>query len=405
MTAAAGDGPDPHVLATMRRIGIAMFAVGAVTAMSVVFTAEETPAGRFAQTAVAVGYVVCALGLSVSRSRLWPVQATLATSIVLLSVGTATSRPIGLGPLFYLWPLVYAAYFFTPRQVVLSFLLMVSSLAMALILNASATARSDTLIRTSISVGGIAALILFMRLREGRLRDELALLAETDPLTGLLNRRALDPRLRRLTDEAVRDGAPLSIAVIDVDHFKTINDDHGHIAGDEALKRITNVLLALASQGDPVARLGGDEFVVALPGRDLREARAWANQIVGDLRGEASAAGIAITVSVGLAGLDDHAQTPDAMLRRADAAVYAAKAADGARAAWWDGTMQTDPPPDAPLPPLQRAAPRAPDDRRIPIAAAASGTPLLSGSSEPDTQVELGGWSAPAELGDRSSTR
>jgi hypothetical protein len=181
---AAVVGSDRDVLAMMRRIGIVMFVVGAVTAMSVVFTADATRAGQIAQGAVSVGYVVCALVLWVSRSRLWPVQAALATSIVLLSVGTATAQAVGLGPLFYLWPLVYTAYFFTPRALILNFVLMVSTLAVALILNASATDRADTLIRTSVSVGMIATLVLFMRLREARLRGELAVLADTDPLTG-----------------------------------------------------------------------------------------------------------------------------------------------------------------------------------------------------------------------------
>ena len=375
MTPAAVHGPDPNVLATMRRIGIALFAVGAVTAMSVVFTAEETQLGRIAQAAVGLGYLVCALVLSVSRSRLWPVQATLATSIVLISVGTATSRPVGLGPMFYLWPLVFAAYFFTPRALVLSFLLMVSALATALILNASATVRVDTLIRTSVSVGGIAALVLFMRLREARLGGELALLAETDPLTGLLNRRAFDPRIARLIDDAVRDGTPVTVALIDVDHFKHINDELGHLAGDNALTRVTSVLRACSHDRDLVARLGGDEFVVALAGRDLPEALTWAKRIADDLRREASGAGMAMTLSVGVAGLDHDARTPDSVLRRADDALYAAKAAGRARAAWWDGTVQFDQPPNGPVPLSQRVATLPGDRRRVDrIGARASGT-------------------------------
>jgi diguanylate cyclase (GGDEF)-like protein len=295
MTPSNAEELSLDVLTTMRRVGIVMFVIGSVTAVSVVFTAEATWVGRISQSAVAVGYVACALALSVSRSRLWPVQASLATSIVLLSVGTATARPIGLGPLFYLWPLVYAAYFFTPRALVLNFALMVSSLAIALILNASATHRADTLIRTSVSVGMIAALVLFMRLREARLRGELATLADTDPLTGLLNRRAFDPRLLRLAEGAARDGTPLAVALIDVDRFKRVNDERGHIAGDEVLKRVTSVLLASLSPDDVAVRQGGDEFVVALVGRELPAAVTWAKRIADDLRRDPAGSG-AITL-------------------------------------------------------------------------------------------------------------
>ncbi len=372
----AVDGPDRDVLATMRRIGIVMFVVGAVTAMSVVFTADATQAGQIAQAAVAGGYVVCALALWVSRSRLWPVHASLATSIVLLSVGTATAQPVGLGPMFYLWPLAYAAYFFTPRALILNFVLMVSTLAIALILNPSATLRADTLIRTSVSVGMIAALILFMRLREARLRGELAVLADTDPLTGLLNRRAFDPRLRELAEGAARDRTPLTVALVDVDHFKRVNDERGHLAGDEVLKRVTSVLRMSSSPQDLVVRQGGDEFVVALVGRDLPAALTWARRIADDLRCDAAGAGAMITLSIGVARLDDDARTPDGVLRRADEALYAAKAAGRARTAWWDGAVRIDEPPIGSVVPPPRDTDFRPDDRRdtVRIGAAASGS-------------------------------
>jgi len=104
------------------------------------------------------------------------------------------------------------------------------------------------------------------------LRRDLAHLAETDPLTGLANRRRLGRDLDRLQLLAVRLGTTLSLAVVDLDHFKGINDRHGHAAGDETLRRVATHLQGAFRGEDAVARIGGEEFVVAMLGMGREDA-------------------------------------------------------------------------------------------------------------------------------------
>lgn len=146
---------------------------------------------------------------------------------------------------------------------------------------------------------------------------------ETDPLTSLTNRRGLESALAQLKHE----DRPLGIVMFDIDHFKTINDTYGHMAGDEALIAIAAITRATARETDMVARMGGEEFVVLLPDAALNSAVAFAER----LRQAISQANIPpngpITVSLGVALYPLHTQDLDALLPLADAALYQAKEA------------------------------------------------------------------------------
>nr|WP_246316185.1 GGDEF domain-containing protein [Kineococcus aurantiacus] len=142
--------------------------------------------------------------------------------------------------------------------------------------------------------------------------------ATLDGLTGVANRRTLDGALAGLD----RAGAPWSIALVDLDHFKAVNDTHGHQAGDEVLRTAAAGLVAAAREGDLVARYGGEEFAVLLPRTGPAEARAVAERLRA-----AVAAGTRprVTCSVGVATGDADAAAAD-VLAAADRALYAAKA-------------------------------------------------------------------------------
>jgi diguanylate cyclase (GGDEF)-like protein len=143
--------------------------------------------------------------------------------------------------------------------------------------------------------------------------------AETDPLTGALNRRSWDGELARAVGLARLTGEPLAVAIVDLDHFKTYNDTHGHAAGDEVLVEAVAAWSAILRGGDVLARYGGEEFAVALPGCD----RGAATTVLQRLRMHTPRGQ---TASVGVAqfnGREDAA----ALLRRADDALYEAKAA------------------------------------------------------------------------------
>ncbi len=144
-------------------------------------------------------------------------------------------------------------------------------------------------------------------------------LARTDALTGVANRRALDETLPVALAGARRTGQPLSIAMLDLDHFKRYNDEHGHQAGDDLLQRIAAVWKQAVRPGDMLARYGGEEFLATLPSCDPHGAVVVADRLRAVVPGSQ-------TASVGTATWDG-VETLEALIARADAALYQAKAA------------------------------------------------------------------------------
>lgn len=160
---------------------------------------------------------------------------------------------------------------------------------------------------------------------------ELAKLARTDALTSVANRRVFDEALQREWRAALREGQPLSLLFIDVDHFKGYNDAYGHPEGDRFLKKLADTVSRhIRRPRDLVARYGGEEFTVLLPGTAAGAARLVAEtirQAVAAMHVEhrANAGGVA-TISIGLASMTPRAdQTPGMLVTRADAALYRAK--------------------------------------------------------------------------------
>lgn len=160
------------------------------------------------------------------------------------------------------------------------------------------------------------------------LRDTLRSQALTDDLTGLMNRAAIVHEVSRLMARGERTGQPAALMLIDLDHFKEVNDDQGHQAGDLMLRRVADVLRAEVRAGDYCARFGGDEFAVLLPDTDMDIAMITAERLRTRIR-EIVVHGQGVTASVGLVGCCDggHAwESWDEVYRAVDDALYAAKA-------------------------------------------------------------------------------
>ena len=148
-------------------------------------------------------------------------------------------------------------------------------------------------------------------------------LAERDGLTGLLNHRAFHLRLAAEIEHAQRVGGTLSLLFVDLDHFKEVNDQFGHLAGDEVLRHVAAVLQDVAREGDVVARVGGEEFCVLLPHTAAIGARLPAERVraaVAVLRDP-----VPLTVSVGVASYPEDAAAARDLFEKADAALYEAK--------------------------------------------------------------------------------
>jgi len=158
--------------------------------------------------------------------------------------------------------------------------------------------------------------------------EKLTVLARQDPLTGAFNRRHFMECAASEWDRSQRYPAPLSLLLIDVDNFKQVNDQWGHVVGDQVLVRIAEVLAAGLRRSDVLARYGGEEFIVLLP--ETRQATA--RQVAERLRAAIQPATAdltpnGVTVSIGVSGLEAGAPDLESLLHQADDALYSAKQA------------------------------------------------------------------------------
>lgn len=157
---------------------------------------------------------------------------------------------------------------------------------------------------------------------------ELSEMARRDPLTGLINRRTMFEELRREIARSLRHGQPITLAYIDMDHFKEVNDAHGHQEGDKILQSLATAMRKVLRAEDLSARIGGDEFCIILPGADFTTSREVLSRLVGifdELKGEHM-----VTLSVGLASLSlELPQMPEELVKQADQAMYRAKETPG----------------------------------------------------------------------------
>jgi len=153
--------------------------------------------------------------------------------------------------------------------------------------------------------------------------------AITDALTGLHNRRYMETHLRTLVQESKRSDRPLSIIIADIDHFKSVNDTHGHDVGDLVLREFANRFRSNTRGVDLACRMGGEEFVLIMPDCDAEQALQIAERLRACVAADPftvdGALKLRVTASVGVAALDDHDEGPETLFKRADNALYAAK--------------------------------------------------------------------------------
>lgn len=170
---------------------------------------------------------------------------------------------------------------------------------------------------------------LSLALRNAIAHDNLQRLAALDPLTGVYNRRFGMQRLNEEFSRAVRADLPLAVLMVDIDHFKRINDTYGHLVGDRVLVKVARLVRSLLREGDVLLRYGGEEFMVILPGASCHDAKTLAQRLrhaVEDLvvtHGEQS---FRVTVSIGAASYPEmNADTQEQFVHTADERLYRAK--------------------------------------------------------------------------------
>jgi diguanylate cyclase (GGDEF)-like protein len=171
------------------------------------------------------------------------------------------------------------------------------------------------------------AVVAYVWMTAALLRTDLESQASTDPLTGVLNRRAIERSADQLIAACAHAGDPLCAVVVDLDRFKSINDEFGHHRGDETLIAVANALSLGIRKGDLLARMGGDEFAIVLPHCSVQRARALAEELrkaIGALRiGVEQPTGI--TASFGIAQATRNTKDWDHLILQCDKALYASK--------------------------------------------------------------------------------
>lgn len=237
------------------------------------------------------------------------------TCAILLSV-------LGPAGLFWAYTLILANFMLAPRLLatLCGALLIVSGLLVSPF--------ASTLAMAAFAVSALLVMLyafIFASLTEVQ-RKRLEGQATRDPLTGIANRRSMEVELAEALKGHLARGEPATIAVLDLDHFKLVNDNHGHDTGDRAIKGFADRVLSCIRKRDRLFRLGGEEFVLLLPDTDYSGARVALEKVRDAVQAEPLVDALRITTSIGAATLDPDDDWPR-WLARADSALYQAKAA------------------------------------------------------------------------------
>jgi diguanylate cyclase (GGDEF)-like protein len=228
-------------------------------------------------------------------------------------------------------PLIFGTLMFTPRAAGICSISTLVSVTVVAVTGRHATSSSGQLLLLFAALAGACALTVFAAINRTRIEQHgaqlhavLADMAATDELTGCAVRRVLEQRIEEEIARTLRSRSPLSLLMIDVDHFKSVNDNFGHVVGDHVLASIGDVLRHVGRAFDLVSRIGGDEFAVLLPDTGVSAAVEVAERIRRDLPG---AVEVPITLSIGIGGLDLSKPSGENLRDNADFALYQAKRA------------------------------------------------------------------------------
>ena len=248
-------------------------------------------------------------------------------SVWMGALGVAAAMTGGAGSFLLPLSVAYALIFFSllspgkaVRYSVVGFLLCVLPI---MVLDWDGLLRSPWLV-LSCCVGFITIVLVARAMAAGEIAQRSQ--ATIDPLTGLLNRRSLSDRVAQLTEQArvMGDGTSLALVTGDIDHFKQVNDTHGHQRGDDVLRDVAYLIRKTVRRFELVYRMGGEEFLVLLPGHDLAEAGRVAERIrIAVEHGRPG--GVDVTISLGAVEFGTDGSDLHSLLARADAALYTAK--------------------------------------------------------------------------------
>ena len=295
----------------------AVGAVGVLPFMVMRFMQGEWLAA-IVDAVIVIGFV--GLGIYVYRTRRIRF-ASIAISCICIAGVISTVYIIGPQQVYWAYPILVAVFYLVrPLEAIVLSLITVAALLPALLGDVDSQSTSTILVTIIIMSSFAFAFSLISSLQ----RQMLMQLATKDPLTGAGNRRHLDNKLDDVVNSHKRTGTSTSMLLLDLDHLKKVNDRHGHVVGDQILKRITEIINLRIRVTDSLYRIGGDEFVVVLEGQDVDRAAHLAEQLRTLVKENELASDQPVTVSVGVAELKADESATDWM-HRADEALYGAK--------------------------------------------------------------------------------
>ena len=270
-----------------------------------------------------LGYALLRPRIESSERPEYVIAATVVNAQILIGIGIALSGgPHSPTIEMLLLPIVTLPARFSPRGVWAGLGVTVAVLLLSTVaLDPAGFVDDPTFVLIGLaSCGGLAAFAETLMRAEMQQRSDAVL----DPLTGLLNRKALAGRFVEIAQQAALTGQPICLVALDLDHFKHVNDEHGHARGDAVLKDTAYLLRKSLRSFELIYRLGGEEFLIVLPGVGLDEGRVIAERVRAAVE-EAEPGGLPITVSLGVAGATGHDIAFEPLFRAADAALYDAK--------------------------------------------------------------------------------
>jgi diguanylate cyclase (GGDEF)-like protein len=312
--------------------GLMIAAAGLVMLVTALYDVRHEPyppLTRFVNYGLSPVVAVCGASLMRTRRRLpvWLANSIPSLAAIVICLPTSRSQPAEvLSPLLLTWPVAFAAAVLSARVAWVT--AGVAGLAFGVVATLSRGVDGLVLwIETAASLAVVCWMVVRVQNESLRLRAALTHLAQTDPLTGLVNRRGFDEALAREHARGRRSGLPSALLLVDIDHFKRVNDTWGHQAGDETLRQLGDLLGGSFRAADVVGRIGGEEFAVLLVDCDPAEAAERARGLCERVRTQARGWQHPITVSVGVATSLELAPNLAEFMASADAALYAAKAA------------------------------------------------------------------------------
>ncbi|HVI25055.1 MAG TPA: GGDEF domain-containing protein [Xanthomonadaceae bacterium] len=299
---------------------------GAVGAIGVLpFAWYRLARGELVAGAADLGIVLALLGVVAHAWRGGDIRGSSRVFVLVSALGCVLiTHVVGLAGLLWSYPLVVGSFLLVGRVMATAVLMTAITLIAGIALHRQLLPLGPPLVMylSTILVAGLFSLLFAERTRwQHRRLEELA---TRDPLTGALNRRAMTRELRLAVEAKARHGASFGLAMLDVDDFKRINDEHGHEAGDQVLVDLVALIRGHVRKLDQVYRLGGEEFLVLFTAVDEAALPALCESLRAAVARQLRGGGQPVTASIGCAMLQP-GESVASWLARADAAMYAAK--------------------------------------------------------------------------------